>query len=67
MIFNQYVVFDDTKVDQMDSGLDDPIWQINQAGLGLWWTGDNTEEWRTLVNVSSFYIYSFFTSFSILE
>jgi hypothetical protein len=59
MIFNQYALFDDTKIDQMDSGLDDKIWQINQAGLGLWWTGDNTEEWRTLVNVFIFPIIQF--------
>jgi hypothetical protein len=38
-------------LDQMDTGLDQPMYQVNQAAQGAWYTAQNTAYWRTAITV----------------
>jgi len=37
--------------DQQADGLDTPIWQINQAAMGVWFAATHPPEWRLALNL----------------
>jgi hypothetical protein len=58
MFFNQTAALNDgvdfKKLQAAD--LDIPIWQINQAALGVWFAATNPPDWRLAINVRLFFL-----------
>lgn len=52
MVYNTYSEYDQGETaKEVDSTLDTPIWQINQAGQGVWYGATHTPDWRIYLNV----------------
>lgn len=61
MIYNQYGKFDSDAT--TDTNIDNKMWQINQAALGIWYAATTTADWRLYLNVSNKFIHPVFVDF----